>query len=713
MISDRTLKTGAVALMVMLVAACSGGGGGTAAPDVQPGPPPANGNVTPPSPLPPPVQPNRYVEAATATAAITGVTIDSPPVVNFSVVDGAGVGLTGLTSGNVRFHIAKLVPGANGDSAHWQSYINRLKTPAVHPENAPAIQATSESGGALVDHGDGTYTYTFVTDVTNVTAPLAVAFEPTLTHRVAIQFSGGPVTNPSYDWMPETGATSGLLTKDVVTTESCNTCHNPLALHGGGRQEIELCVTCHNPGTSEPNSQESMDLAVLVHRIHMGRDLPSVQAGGEFVVYGFRDSRHDYSELGYPQEVNNCTKCHAGTATGSGALIVTPTLTGDGDNWSEIPTMSACGSCHDNVDFSQHAGGQTDNSGCQSCHNPMGIAGSVIEDHQNGRVLGTRAVAVNVSSVTNTGPGEFPQVTFSVTNPLAGNVPYDIKTDPVWTGGRLRAAFAWNTLDFTNVGAGGATYTRTDAPSLASDNGDGTFTLTSETAIPNTPGQSATGSGMLIFEGRAQTAEFGRAPVVMDPVYFSIDEANGTAVARRQVVSNEKCNSCHGVLGFHGDNRSNLEAGCQGCHNPRFATDDNQPLDFKVMIHGIHAASVRETPFQLGSDVFDESAVHYPGRVSDCRSCHVNNSWQLPLPATVLATTTDAGDDEAVYSDDVMTSAASAVCSSCHDSALARTHMTQNGGDFMASENSANTETCAVCHGPGRLSDISVAHSLE
>ncbi len=446
MISDRTLKTGALALVLLLVAACSGGGGGTAAPDVQPGPPAANGNVTPPAPLPPIPQPNRYAEASTATAAITAVTVESPPVVNFSVADGAGVGLTGLTSSNVRFHIAKLVPGANGDSAQWQSYINRLKTPAVHPENAPAIQSMSDSGGELVDHGDGTYTYTFGTDITNVTSPMAVAFEPTLTHRVAVQFSGGPVINPTYDWIPATGATSGLLTKDVVATEACNTCHNPLALHGGGRQETKLCVTCHNAGTSEPNSQESMDLAVLVHRIHMGKNLPSVQAGGEFVVYGFRDSRHDYSHIAYPQAANNCEKCHAGTATGATALIVSPVITGNGDNWAELPTMSACGSCHDDVDFSMHAGGQVDNSGCQSCHNPSGIAGSVAQDHRNNLLDAMADINVTIASITNTAPGQSPTATFSVTY-AAGN-PYDLATDPLWQGASLTMGIAFSTTDF-------------------------------------------------------------------------------------------------------------------------------------------------------------------------------------------------------------------------------------------------------------------------
>ena len=110
--------------------------------------------------------------------------------------DGFGNAIRDLTTDNVRLHIAKLIPPVNGSSSAWLSYINRLKVPAVNPENDPAVQATSERGGGLTNNGDGTYVYTFITDVANVTDPVEVAYDPDLTHRVGIQFSGGPSANP-------------------------------------------------------------------------------------------------------------------------------------------------------------------------------------------------------------------------------------------------------------------------------------------------------------------------------------------------------------------------------------------------------------------------------------------------------------------------------------------------------------------------------------
>ena len=45
--------------------------------------------------------------------------------------------------------------------------------------------------------------------------------------------------------------------------------------------------------------------------------------------------------------------------------------------------------------------------------------------------------------------------------------------------------------------------------------------------------------------------------------------------------------------------------------------------------------------------------------------------------------------------------------------------MQQNGGDFNATKAadgslvSAQTETCNVCHGPGRTADVKVMHNVD
>lgn len=723
----RSWQAGILLCLTLALGACSGGGGGAAEPQVKPGPTPANGYVAPPAPLPAPTQPNLYAQASQATATITNVTIGSAPVVDFQVVDGNGQALTGLTGSNVRFLIDKLIPGTNGDAAHWQSYLNVLVTPTAVPGNAPAIQATYESGteGKLVDHGDGTYTYTFNTDITKITSPIAVPYDPNLTTRVGIQFTGGPATNPTYDFVPATGATSNILENDVVATASCDQCHNQLAAHGGSRVNTKLCVMCHNPGSREPNANVSLDFKVYIHKIHMGRNLPSVKAGGKYVIYGYHNSLNDFSDINFPQDINNCAVCHAGTLTKQqNPPVITPTLTPQGDDWQEVPTMAACGSCHDNVDFATHNGGQTDNSNCISCHSAGGVAGSIASVHENKLLEGTRAIAVKIDSVTNTAPGDFPQVTFSITNPLDNNKPYDIKTDPLWTGGTLRLRLAWSTTDYTNPGYSEPMPDATDALTNAVANANGTYTLTSDFAIPDgskTPFIAATGSGVAFLMGRtSSSSQYGQTTFLMNPAYFPITDA--TAVPRRQVVSIAKCNACHGFKMEHGNLRTNTVAECEMCHNPRMATTDNPPgeqvsLDFKRIIHEIHAAGIRTTPLTIdspyGDHTFDTSVVQFPGHLNDCNTCHVNNSYQLPLPSNVLASTYNMGANLADPSDDLRITPTAAVCSACHDSSSAKDHMVQNGADFSATNTTKSTEACAVCHGPGRVADVSVVHGIN
>ncbi len=73
----------------------------------------------------------------------------------------------------------------------------------------------------------------------------------------------------------------------------------------------------------------------------------------------------------------------------------------------------------------------------------------------------------------------------------------------------------------------------------------------------------------------------------------------GTVTPRRTVVDINKCDVCHGVLSLHGNNRNNEPGVCVICHNPN-ATDlepahrrgrsrGEQSIDFKTMIHAIHA----------------------------------------------------------------------------------------------------------------------------
>ena len=52
-------------------------------------------------------------------------------------------------------------------------------------------------------------------------------------------------------------------------------------------------------------------------------------------------------------------------------------------------------------------------------------------------------------------------------------------------------------------------------------------------------------------------------------------------------------------------------------------------------------------------------------------------------------------------------------CVSCHDTQVARNHMTSNGGSFYAPRSTAlaTPEQCLICHGTGRVADVKAMHT--
>lgn len=695
---------------------------------------------------------------------ITAATVAGDVVtINFQLVDKDGVGINHLTSDDFSVTLAKLNPSSFGNyTGNWQSYINKIEIPTVGEGIFPKMQAILESAasGQFVNNNDGTYQYSYAQSV-NIsdsaileqaeTESLDISFNAKVVHRAGMQLSIDDFKrNATFDWIPETGETEldGIFDHAIASTENCNSCHGELAMHGGSRFEVKYCVTCHNPGSTDANSGNTVNFKNMIHKIHRGKNLPSVQAGEEYKIYGFRDSIHDYSNLVYPNDILSCQNCHAGNATAMPEQL--PTVSGD--NWREVATQAACGSCHDDVDFTQHYGGQLDDTNCRSCHQNSAIAGSIENRHRNLKTEASKRFLAEILNVTNTSAGQFPVVQFKITNPET-NEAYDILSDAEWTQGdgksTLSVDFAWSTTDYTNTGNQGdnASSVSQDALSTAIDNGDGSFTFISDFAIPDgslVPNQMATGSGNLFISGHPAVAsepekpdQITRVPLANTASYFSIDETANQAVARRTVVSTEQCLICHGDLIKHGSSKSNNVEVCVACHNPRNTdkrtrlvaqtppTDGKQEesLDFKTMIHAIHASSKRENSLQLvgfqgfNTYVYDKDRIRYPNQLNNCTVCHVNSSYQLPLVDSVLGTTIDTGADIQNHMDDSVISPTVSVCSSCHDNAEAKAHMQANGGSFNTTQqqidSGAVVEQCSVCHGVDRVYAVDTVHEIE
>ena len=278
---------------------------------------------------------------------------------------------------------------------------------------------------------------------------------------------------------------------------------------------------------------------------------------------------------------------------------------------------------------------------------------------------------------------------------------------------------------------------------------DGTYTYTypATSPAPNPiPGNgAATGTGVVLMEGHPVLASLA---VPVKSAYKNFLITGVTITKRRQVVDINKCKQCHQPhLSLHGGNRTDEINACVTCHNPNM-TDINRrlacqkagvvpanapetPIDFKFMVHAIHAAERRHDPLVIigfappgtCGTVNDFSHVDFPRELRNCLNCHIDGTFELPLKKGVLATTavTNPGSTTSTNadpSDDLNITPTAAVCSACHDGAEVRRHMIRTGGaNFAAKQADIDSglvrERCVNCHGKGREEDVRKAHEIR
>ena len=708
-------------VVCLVLAGCEGPAG----PQGDPGAPGGPGAPADAGPAGDAAPPSAWASGPGVAIAVTGLVFaDGAATVSFTLTDGSdggdGTGIAldpagVLTTGSVTlgFVLAQLAKTADGSPGQYTAYTTQVQTSPI--TGAMAVQATTESTGVLtpVDVRAGTYTYRVAAALTG--------YDASLTQTVAaLAVRGTAIARTTFSVRPDGGAVEP---RELVTPATCNSCHRGLDAHGGRWTSPTQCVLCHQPQSSDPDTGNTIDFKVMIHKLHRGASLPSVLGGTPYQIIGYAQSVNDFSTVVFPQAINRCTACHAGAQA---------------DRWKTAPSKVACTSCHDTTSFATpvpagmvlHGGGtQPDNAMCAVCHPASGSLAGIADKHLTGLLAPTATtVVLAIVGMTSTAPGQAPVLTFTA---MVNGAPADLIASPLTS---ISATVAGPTTDYTTEWAVKIQGSGAVGALSVVDAASGTYryAFPASAAIPAV----ATGSYAVALEGYLQPTPTAPRAATVNPVFtFAVTDA--APQPRRAIVSRTTCNGCHFDLAAHGGARKNPDY-CVFCHNPaaydsagapRFQGTANvvaDTIDFRHMIHKIHAGETLTQPYVLGGFPLPSVAnpagtqknfadVRYPAPLTSCGACHTSKTWILPTTGapstsalmgcseTIVSTTSYCDSPFWTVTSTSQVGPQASACTGCHDASYTAAHAQLN-------TTAQGVEACATCHGPGKSADVAAFH---
>ena len=285
-----------------------------------------------------------------------------------------------------------------------------------------------------------------------------------------------------------------------------------------------------------------------------------------------------------------------------------------------------------------------------------------------------------------------------------------------------------------------------------------------QTNLPDYPTAPATGTGLTagmpnVTGGLIVIAPNAQKVGVSDHLKTSTNPS-GLYAGRRAIVDDARCNACHQELGtftedaFHAGQRNDGTT-CSWCHTPN-RTSSGWSADSTSFVHAIHAGAKRTVQYNWHATSATEGFwdIKYPGVLARCTQCHLPGTYDFSASASANAAGLGAdGIDRRLFrtvatgtfspsvslspyvatgvnygsgfsfatatgitteaaATTLVTSPTATVCSACHDSTLARSHMMVNGASLYVPRSAATTtEQCFVCHASDRLVSITEVHA--
>tara|TARA_R110002050_G_scaffold3108_3_gene16386 strand:- start:6382 stop:8367 length:1986 start_codon:yes stop_codon:yes gene_type:complete len=591
---------------------------------------------------------------------ITKVTYqDSKPTIEVFATNEKDLPVAGLKDFEIK-KVVQLIPaGASGagNSAQWQ-FIGSEK--------------------AFTDHGNGNYSFTVNVE----------GFNPELTQRYNVIASASTLQD-GVTGVPRTEITEDFdgegfeakYTKNIVNTATCNTCHAEGESIYHSYTDLETCTSCHTNELAIEKGKVQDEFSHLIHNVHNNAKM-----------YGRNLDKS--AETAHAIVQDNCTTCHVNSEQLS-----------ESNNWSRIPTMEACSSCHTDIDFKTGQGHpqQVDNSNCIACHNASwteelhttsytqkktfidlyGMTATLTANKSSAEdksatlsvtILDANGTAIDATSlvskiqrvetITNVGPN-FPIMGY---NPSPDSGLAKISKDFI-KAGLLQADVI--------IESGNLVYNIASLPFGAGD---------TDTAF------SFIGLEMCNDGIQAIDCVDGVATTSMK-AEFTVGTFSGNAPSYRHTdsVNFGSCDNCHGDTfelhkGHHagfvmseqlarelnGEVTIGLD-GCVACHTPdgTYASGANQGA-IEMKLHSVHGEQ---------------------GIIKDCTQCHSDFNLDAFKVKGALAT-----------SQGLYTTPITATCASCHGFDTISQHAQSQGavvnGSYQEANDAAQLETCFFCHAP-------------
>lgn len=583
---------------------------------------------------------------------------DSPVVTVFATNED-DLPIVGLANLEIKKALQLIPQGATGpgNSANWQGL---------------------GSSKNYVDNKNGSYTFKFDTFDSNK------VFNTQLTQRFNVVSAAGklpdgtsvPVAEMVEDFDGQGNAP--LYTKNIVSHEVCTTCHVEGEKIYHQATEVETCISCHTQEFADGRGKPHVTFSHLIHNVHNAN-----KAWGK---------NNKVPEVAQHIVQDNCQVCH----------VESDMLT-EAKNWSRIPTMEVCSSCHVDIDFAAGKGHsqQLDNSNCIACHNSnwtaelhtgktaekkavmaqLGMSATLAGQEDNtavltvsvfdkdGNVIDAASVQDKIKrleTITNVGPN-FPIMGYNP-SPVTGykKVAKDLVKDGALQDGVTlvdgKLVFTTPALPF------GAGDTDTAFTFIGLEMCNTGTTLTACTADSTTTSMKAdlvfgTKSGNAPSMRHVNSVNFSTCQNCHSDT-FEIHKGHHSGFVMTEQVSHAKDANGKAIVGVDG---------CVACHTPdgTYASGANKGA-FEMKLHVIHGEQ---------------------GVIKECTQCH--NDFNLDAFKVKGALATSAGK---------YTTPITATCTSCHAPESIGHGLENMGaivnGDYVQANQAAQSETCFYCHKP-------------